>query len=59
MFRSSTILRELVQILANVTLLLKHSVKLYRCILGGDVAACHGTVCTHARLSITRYHISK
>jgi len=27
MFRSSTIIRELVQILAKVTLLLKHSVK--------------------------------
>jgi len=35
MFRSSTILRELVQILAKVTLLLKHSVKLRRCILCG------------------------
>ena len=36
----STILRELVQSLAKVTLLLKHSVKLRRCILCGDVAAC-------------------
>ena len=40
MFRSSTILRELVQSLAKVTLLLKHSVKLRCCILCGDVAAC-------------------
>ena len=40
MFRSSTMLRELVQTLAKVTLLLKHSVKLRRCILCGDVAAC-------------------
>ena len=40
MFRLSTILRELVQSLAKVTLLLKHSVKLRRCILCGDVAAC-------------------
>ena len=40
MFRFSTILRELVQTLAKVTLLLKHSVKLRRCILCGDVAAC-------------------
>ena len=39
MFRSSTILRELVQSLAKVTLLLKHSVKLRRRILCGDVAA--------------------
>ena len=40
MFRSSTILRELVQSLVKVTLLLKHSVKLRHCILCGDVAAC-------------------
>ena len=33
MFRSSTILREFVQSLAKVTLLLKYSVKLCRCIL--------------------------
>ena len=40
MFRSSTILRELVQNPAKVTLLLKHSVKLRRCVFRGDVAAC-------------------
>jgi len=40
MFWSSTILRELVQSLAKVTLLLKHSVKSRRRILCGDVAAC-------------------
>jgi len=45
MFRSSTILRELVQILAKVTLLLKHSVELRRCILCGDVAACREMTC--------------
>ena len=45
MFRSSTILRELVQSLAKVTLLLKHSVKLRRCILCGDVAACREMAC--------------
>ena len=44
MFRSSTILRELVQNLAKVTLLLKHSVKLRR-ILCGDVAACREMAC--------------
>ena len=44
MFRSSTILRELVQNLAKVTLLLKHSVKLGR-ILCGDVAACRKMTC--------------
>ena len=41
MLRSSSILRELVQSLAKVTLLLKHSAKLRHCILCGDVAACH------------------
>ena len=41
MFRSSTILRELVQsLVAKVTLLLKYSVQLHRCTLCGDVAAC-------------------
>ena len=45
MFRSSTILRELAQSLDKVTLQLKHSVKLRRCILCGDVAACHEMVC--------------
>ena len=45
MFRSSTILRELVQSLAKVTLLLKRSVKLCRCILCGDVAACREMAC--------------
>ena len=45
MFRSSTILRELVQSLAKVTLLLKHSVKLHHCIFCGDVAVCRETVC--------------
>jgi len=44
MFRSSTILKELVQSLAKVTLLLKHSVKLRR-ILCGDVAACREMAC--------------
>jgi hypothetical protein len=45
MFRSSTILRELVQSLAKVTLLLKHSVKLRRRILCGVVAACREMAC--------------
>ena len=45
MFRSSTILRELVQSLAKVTLLLKHSVKLRHCILCGDVTAIRETGC--------------
>ena len=45
MFPSSTILRELVQNLAKVTLLLKHSVKLRRRTLCGDVAASHEMAC--------------
>jgi hypothetical protein len=45
MFRSSTILRELVQSLDEVTFLLKHSVKLRRCILCGDVAECREMAC--------------
>jgi ferredoxin len=47
MFRSSNILREFVQILAKVILvfLLKHLVKLRRCILCGDVAACREMAC--------------
>ena len=45
MFRSSTILRELVQCLAKVKLLLKHSVKLRHCILCGDVAAFREMAC--------------
>jgi len=36
---------ELVQSLAKVTLLLKHSVKLRRCALCGDVAACRKMEC--------------
>jgi hypothetical protein len=39
MFPSSTIIRELVQSLAKLTLLLKHSVKLCCCVLCADVAA--------------------
>ena len=47
MFRSSTILRDLLQSLAKVTLLLKYSVKLRHCIrvLCGDVAPCREMAC--------------
>ena len=45
MFRSSTILRELVQSLAKIILLLKYSVKLRPCILCGEVAACREMAC--------------
>ena len=45
MFRSSTIIRKLALNLAKVILLLKHSVKLRRCLLCGCVSACHGMAC--------------
>ena len=60
MFRSSTILRELVQSLAKVKLLLKHSVILHGCVLCGDVAACREMVCVCCllcRLMLSLYNI--
>jgi hypothetical protein len=45
MFRSTTIIRELVLNLAKVIFVLKHSVKLRRYMLFGDVAACHRAEC--------------
>ena len=42
MFRSSTIIRELVLNLDKVTFMLKHSVNLRRYLLCGCVVACHG-----------------
>jgi hypothetical protein len=45
MFRSSTIIRELVLNLAKVIFMLKHSVKLRRYLLCSSVTACHGMVC--------------
>ena len=45
MFRSSTILRELVQSLAKVIFLSKHLAKLCLCILCADVVACRETAC--------------
>ena len=46
MFRSLlTIIRELVLHLAKVTFMLKHSVKLRRYVLCGDVAAYHRAAC--------------
>jgi hypothetical protein len=41
MFRSTTIIKELVLNLAKVIFILKHLVKLRRYMLFGDVAACH------------------
>ena len=45
MFRSTTIIRELALNLAKVIFMLKHSVKSRRCMLFGDVAACHRAAC--------------
>ena len=45
MFLPSTILKDLVQSLAKFIFLSKHSVKLCRCILCGDVAACREMAC--------------
>jgi len=45
MFRSTTIIRELVLNLAKVIFMLKHSVKLRRYMLFGDEAACHRAAC--------------
>jgi hypothetical protein len=45
MFRSVTIFRELILNLAKVIFILKHSVKLRRYMLFGDVAACHIAEC--------------
>ena len=60
MFRSSTILREFVQSLVKVTLLLKYSVKLRRFILRGHVAACREMACVLyvVQTDITCCHIS-
>ena len=45
MYRSTTVIRELVLNLAKVIFMLKHLVKLRRYMLFGDVAACHRAVC--------------
>ena len=55
MFRSLTIIRELVLNMAKVIFMLKHSVKLRRYLLCGCVAACHGMACVlHA--TYTPFH---
>jgi len=45
MFRSSNSIREIGPNLAKVIFTLKYSVKLYRYLLCGCVAACHGMTC--------------
>jgi hypothetical protein len=58
MFRSTTIIRELVLSLAKVIFILKHSVKLRRFMLFGDVGhILHST--QHTLRSMTCCHITK
>ena len=54
MFRSTTIVRDLVLNLAKVTFILKHLVKLRRYMLFGDVAACHRAACVLCAVHITK-----
>ena len=56
MFRSTTIIRELVLNLAEVIFMLKHSVKLRRYMLFGDVAACHRTACVLCAVLCTAHN---
>jgi hypothetical protein len=57
MFWFSTIIRELVQNLAKVIFMLKHSVKLCHYLLCGCVAACHGMECVlYAAQNATQSH---
>jgi hypothetical protein len=56
MFRSTTIIRELVLNLAKVIFMLKHSVKLRRYILFGDVAA-HAATSYEVRNTLPGDHI--
>jgi hypothetical protein len=55
MFRSTTIIRELALNLAKVIFMLKHSVKLRRCMIFGDVAACHRAVCVLCAVHFTQH----
>ena len=54
MFRSTTIIRELVLNLTKVIFMLKHSVKLRRSKLFGDMAACHRAACVLCAQHTTR-----
>jgi hypothetical protein len=58
MFRSTINIRELVLKLAKVIFMLKHSLKLRRYMLFGDVAACQIAACDKRR-SLTCCHITK
>ena len=56
MFRSTTIIKELVLNLAKVICMLKHSVRLRRYMLFGDVAACHRAACVLCRSEHSTQH---
>jgi hypothetical protein len=56
MFRSTTIIRELVLNLVNVIYMLKHSVKLRRYMLFGDMAACHRVACVLCAVFCTAHN---
>jgi hypothetical protein len=56
MFRSTTIIRELVLNLAKVIFMLKHSVKLRGYILFGDVAVCHRAACVLCAVHSTTHN---
>jgi hypothetical protein len=56
MFRSATIIRELLLNLTKVIFMLKHSVKLRRYMLFGDVAACHRAACVLCAVHMLPHH---
>ena len=58
MFRSTTVIRELVLNLAKVIFMLKHSVKLRRYMLLGYVAACHRAACVLCAVRSTAHNIT-
>jgi hypothetical protein len=59
MFRSTTIIRELALNLAKVIFVLKHTVKLRRYMLFGDVAACHRAACVLCAVHSAQHTTSK
>ena len=56
MFRPTFIIRELILNLAKVMFMLKHSVKLRRYMLFGDVAVCHRVACVLCAVQSTAHH---
>jgi len=56
MFWPTNIIRKLVLNLAKVIFMLKHSVKLRRYLLFGDVVACHRAACMLYAVHSTQIH---